>query len=68
MSSSCLRLTSVDISYMYRVPYGYCNSSSNRLWVHARCVRILLIMADMETLTAMVQKLLSTVELSSLLK
>ena len=33
MSSSCLRLSFVDISYMYRVPYRvpYCNSSSNNL-------------------------------------
>ena len=29
MLSSCLRLSYVDVSYMYRVLYGYCNSSSN---------------------------------------
>ena len=39
MSSNCLRLSLVDISYMYRVPYGYCNSSSNI----CRCSHTLLI-------------------------
>ena len=62
MSSSCLRLSFVDVSYMYRVSYGNCNSSSNRLWVHARCVNILLIMSDMDKLAEMVTKLMSTVE------
>ena len=47
---------------MYRVSYGNCNSSSNRLWDHARCVYILLIMVDMDKLAEMVHKLVSTVE------
>ena len=31
MYTSCLRLYDVDVYYMYRVSYGNCNSSSNKL-------------------------------------
>ena len=39
---SCLRLSFIVFLYIYLLSNGYCNSSSNRLWVHARCVIILL--------------------------
>ena len=55
MLCSWLCLSYVDVSYMYRVLNGYCNSSSNRLWIHARCVKHCSIMSDIETLSAMVR-------------